>query len=64
VVGGPAARSQIQPGDVIVAVGQDKFANLDEFKKLVGRYKKGDSVALLVRRGEGALFVPLELGAG
>jgi serine protease Do len=63
-VGGPAARSGIQPGDVIVAVGQDKFANMDEFKKLLARHKKGDSVALLVRRGEAALFVPLEIGVG
>jgi serine protease Do len=64
VAGGPAARSGIQPGDVIVAVGQDRFASMDEFKKLLARHKKGDSVALLVRRGEGALFVPLEIGVG
>jgi len=64
IVGGPAARSQIQPGDVIVAVGQDKFGSMEEFKKLIARHKKGDSVALLVRRGEGALFVPLEIGVG
>jgi serine protease Do len=64
VVGGPAARSPIQPGDVIVAVGHDKFASLQEFKKLIARHKKGDSVALLVRRGDGALFVPLEIGTG
>ena len=49
---------------MIVAVGQDRFASLEEFKKLIARHKKGDSVALLVRRGEGALFVPLEIGVG
>ena len=64
VVGGPAARSPIQPGDVIVAVGQERFANMEEFKQLIARYKKGESVALLVRRGAGALFVPLEIGVG
>jgi serine protease Do len=64
VVGGPAARSPIQPGDVIVAVGQERFANMEEFKRLVARHKKGESVALLVRRGESALFVPLEIGVG
>jgi serine protease Do len=63
VTGGAAARSSLQPGDVIVAVGADKFSSLEEFKKLVARHKKGDSVALLVRRGEGALYVPLEIGA-
>ena len=63
VTGGAAARSPLQPGDVIVAVGADKFSSLEEFKKLVARHKKGDSIALLVRRGEGALYVPLEIGA-
>jgi serine protease Do len=63
VVGGPAAASQIQPGDVIIGVGADKFASFEEFTKLVARHKKGESVALLVRRGEGALYVPLEIGA-
>jgi serine protease Do len=63
VTGGPAARSPIQPGDVIIGVGQDKFSSLEQFKKLVAQHKKGDNVALLVRRGEGTLFVPLEIGA-
>jgi serine protease Do len=61
---GPAARSPLQPGDVIVAVGQDRFKSVEEFKKLVEKHRKGDSVALLVRRGEGALYVPLEVGTG
>jgi serine protease Do len=64
VTGGPAASSPIQAGDVIVGVGTDKFASFDEFKKLIARHKKGESVALLVRRGEGTLYVPLEIGAG
>ena len=37
--------------------------DMEQFKKLIARHKKGDSVALLVRRGEGALYVPLEIGA-
>jgi serine protease Do len=63
VTGGPAARSPIQPGDVIVAVGPDRFRSFDEFNKLVSQRKKGESVPLLVRRGEAALYVPLEVGA-
>jgi serine protease Do len=64
VMSGPAAGSPIQPGDVIVAVNQERFGSLDEFKKLVGQRKKGENVALLVRRGQSSLYVPLELGAG
>jgi serine protease Do len=61
---GSAARSPLQPGDVIVAVGQEKFKSVEEFARLVEKHKKGDNVALLVRRGEGALYVPLEVGTG
>jgi serine protease Do len=64
VSGGPASRSPIQPGDVIVAVGQDRFKSYEEFRKLVASRKKSGSVALLVRRGESALYVPLEFGTG
>jgi serine protease Do len=58
---GPAAQSGIQPGDVILAVGQDQFRSIDEFNKLLAQRKKGERVPLLVRRGEGALYVPVEL---
>jgi serine protease Do len=61
IVDGPAARSPIQPGDVIVAVNQDKFGSLDEFNKLIGQRKKGESVALLVKRGPASVYVPIEI---
>jgi serine protease Do len=54
----------IQPGDVILAVNQEHFRNLDEFNKLVSRHKKGENVALLVRRGDNAIYVPIEVGKG
>jgi serine protease Do len=62
VTGGPAARSPIQPGDVILAVNQDRFHSLEEFNKLIAAQRKGGRVALLVQRGDSALFVPMELG--
>jgi serine protease Do len=54
--------STILPGDVIVGVNQSRFANKQEFEKLIGTHRKGDMVALLVRRGEISLYVPVELG--
>ncbi|MGQ0652656.1 MAG: DegQ family serine endoprotease [Betaproteobacteria bacterium] len=59
---GPARGSGIQPGDVIVAVNQQRFKTIDEFNKLLAAHKKGERVALLVKRGENALYVPMELG--
>jgi serine protease Do len=60
VRGGAAAGSGLERGDVIVAVGQERFRSLEEFNKLLAQ-RKGQRVPLLVRRGESALFVPVEL---
>jgi serine protease Do len=64
VTSSSAAGSPIQPGDIILAVNQDRFRSVDEFNKLVAQRRKGESVALLVRRGEAALYVPVEIGTG
>jgi len=58
----PGPGSNILPGDVIVGVNQKRFANRQEFDKLIAAQKKGDMVALFVRRGELSLYVPLEVG--
>jgi serine protease Do len=62
ITGGAAGQSPIQPGDVILAVGPERFRSLEEFRKLVGQHKKGERIPLLVRRGDAALYVPLEVG--
>jgi serine protease Do len=58
----PNAAMPILPGDVIVAVNQRPFKSVEEFNKLIAEAQKGQTVALLVRRGEGALYVPVEVG--
>jgi serine protease Do len=50
----------LRPGDVIVAVNRSPFGSLEEFQKLIAQ-QKGETVALLVRRGEGTLYVPVEV---
>jgi serine protease Do len=62
VVGPPARSSAILPGDIILAVNQQRFSSIEEFNKLLAQQQKGSSVALLVRRGEGAMYVPLPVG--
>ena len=56
------ASMPILPGDVIVAVNQRSFKSIEEFNKLIAEAQKGQTIALLVRRGEGALYVPVEVG--
>jgi serine protease Do len=61
-VEGAPERAQIRPGDVIVAVNRQRFKSLEEFEKLLSAQKNGDTVALLVQRGEATLFIPMEIG--
>src|SRR5688572_29471034 len=62
VTQGTATRTPIRRGDVIVAVNQTRFKSVEEFNQLISAQQKGDTVALLVRRGEGAIYVPMEVG--
>ena len=59
-VTGLAARAGVQPGDVILAVNNQSVNSADELSKLLNEPKR-KSVALLVKRGEGTLYVPLRL---
>jgi hypothetical protein len=58
---GPARRSRILPGDVIVGVNQTPVRGVDEFNKIVAAQSHG-TIALLVRRAEADLYVTLEVG--
>ena len=62
VVGPPAQSSPILPGDIILAVNQQRFSSIEEFNKLVSEQDDGSSIALLVRRGDGAIYVPMPVG--
>jgi serine protease Do len=63
-VGEPAAESPIRRGDVITKVGPTEVTSIEQFNKLVQQQKPGSTVALLVRRGENAIYVPVEIAAG
>jgi serine protease Do len=57
-----ASRTPLRPGDVIVGVGRESVKSLEDFNRLLGEQKAGDTVALLVRRGEATVYVPVEVG--
>jgi serine protease Do len=60
-VTGDAARAGIRVGDVILAVNNGKVATVDAFRKAIAEVPKGKSAAILVRRGEGSLYIPLKI---
>jgi len=57
---GPAARAGIRQGDVITAVNGTPVKSIDDLRRAAEKAK--GSVALLVKRGEASIFVPLEIG--
>ena len=59
-VGGPAARAGIRAGDVITAVNDTPVKSAQELRAAARKAK--DRIAVLVRRGDQSIFVPLELG--
>jgi len=54
---------QVQRGDIIIAVNNIYFKSIDEFNRIVQQQPVGGIVALLVRRGDAALYIPLRVAA-
>jgi serine protease Do len=57
---GAAARAGIRPGDVVTAVNGKPVKSVRDLSAAVEKAK--GSVALLIRRGEASIFVPVEIG--
>ena len=60
-VSGPALKAGIQQGDVIVAVNETRVERVADFNTLLGKAAPGSSIALLVLRRGGLLYVPVRL---
>ena len=58
---GAAAKAGIRRGDVLLAINNQDVKSVDQLNQLLGQFEKARSVALLIRRGDGALYVPLRL---
>jgi len=58
-VSGPAARAGIQSGDVVLAVNGTPIQSVEQLRTLVA--KSGKTMALLIQRDDGKIFVPVDL---
>lgn len=63
-VEGPAAKTQIRRGDVIIALDNTDLTSIRQFSDILAQQKPGTPVALLVRRGDASLYIAVEVGAG
>lgn len=59
-VQGAAARSGLEPGDIILGVANHSVKTLADFRQLFKQSKAGDSVALLVKRGNNTMYIPFK----
>jgi serine protease Do len=56
---GHAARAGIRQGDVLISVNNSDIASARQFADLVGKLDQSKGLVILVRRGDGALFIPV-----
>lgn len=56
---GAAARSGLQPGDVILRLNNNDVKDAKQFNALVAKLEPKKMVVVLVRRGEASQFVPI-----
>jgi len=61
---GPAAKAGIRRGDVIVAVGNQEVKSVEDLNRLLAPDDRARTVALLIKRGDASLYVPLRINGG
>ena len=59
--GSAAEEAGLRRGDVIVSVNRKKVANMAEYQRLIQQALRGDSMMLLVRRGDASIYFALRL---
>ncbi len=58
---GDAARSGIRVGDILLAVNNAEVRTVEAFRKAIAAVPVGKSAAILVRRGDGSIYIPLKI---
>ncbi|MCW5626472.1 MAG: DegQ family serine endoprotease, partial [Burkholderiales bacterium] len=58
---GNATRAGIRKGDVLLAINNQDVKTVEQVNQVVAQFEKSRSVALLIRRGDASIYVPLKL---
>ena len=57
---GQAAESGLKAGDLILEINRERINNMDDYRRVTGNVKKGQSVLFLIKRGPGTLFFTMK----
>jgi serine protease Do len=60
---GDAVRAGIREGDVILAVNNTPVKTVEDFRHLIQDVPTGKSAAILIRRGDGTIYIPLKISS-
>jgi len=60
---GAAAKAGIRRGDVIQAVNNQEVKSVEDLNRLLSPVDRSRTVAVLIKRGEGSVYIPLKLAA-
>ena len=63
VAAGPAREVGVREGDAIVMIDGQRIKNVEHFKELVEQLQPGRTVAALIHRRSGPVFLPLKIPA-
>jgi serine protease Do len=58
---GAGKKAGIEPGDVIQMINRERVSNVEEFEAAAKKLPRGATVAVLIHRGNGARFIPLQV---
>jgi serine protease Do len=61
VESGPAQQGGIRAGDIIITFDNEPATDAKRFRQLLDDVKGGESVAVLVQRGDGRMFYPIRM---
>jgi len=61
ILGGPAEESGLKTGDLIKEINKVAIQDVKDFNNAVKGLKSGDSVAMLIRRGDSTFYTGIQI---
>ncbi len=57
----PAYEAGIRKGDIILEIDQKPVKDLNDYVKMINKYKKGDTILFLIKRGGNTIYLTLKV---